>query len=128
MATNALTDKELKFCQQRTRSTLRSQRPRLFAQYKAHRKNLTVPTNVNVPVIMGTPSVGHTLESTMGNWNGSPTAYGAQWKRDGVAIPNAVFAKYLVVSADSGHALTCTVTAITGGGQASVTTAPASVP
>ena len=125
---NALSLKELNFCKGKTRSTLRSQRPRLFALYKAHRKNLTVPTNVNAPVIMGAPAVGHTLESTMGNRNGAPTAYGAQWKRDGAAILNATFAKYLVVSADSGHALTTTVTAFTSGGQASVTSSPATVP
>jgi hypothetical protein len=115
-----LTAKDLKLCQGKTRSTLRSQRPRLFADYKKHLANKTAPTNVNVPVIMGTPQVGHTLECTMGNWNGAPTAYGAQWLRNAAAIPGATFAKYLVVAGDVGHPLTVNVTAYTGGGQATV--------
>jgi hypothetical protein len=116
-----LTAKEMKFCQGKTRSTLRSQRPRLFANYKKHLANKTVPTNVDIPVIMGTPQVGHTLEVTMGNWNGAPTAYGAQWLRNAAVIPGATFAKYLVVAADVGQPLTVKVTAYTGGGQATVT-------
>jgi hypothetical protein len=123
-----LTAKDLKFCQSRTRSTLRSQRPRLFADYKKHKANTATPVNTAVPAILGAPGVGHTLEVTMGLWNGAPTAYGAQWKRDAAAILNATFAKYLQTAADSGHSLTCTVTAFTGGGQASVTSSAVAVP
>lgn len=118
---NALSLKELNFCKGKTRSTLRSQRPRLFALYKSHRKNTTVPTNVDVPVIMGSPLVGHTLECTMGNWNGAPTAYGVQWTRNAAVIPGATFAKYLAVVADIGQPIVARVTAYTGGGQATVT-------
>ena len=115
-----LTAKELNFCKGRTRSTLRSQRPRLFADYKKHRLNTNVPSNVDVPAITGNPQVGHTLQCTMGNWNGTPTAYGAQWLRAAAVIPGATFAKYLVVAADVGKPLACQVTAYTGGGQATV--------
>ena len=121
MTSTALTAKEMRFCQGKTRSTLRSQRPRLYANYKKHLANKTVPTNVDVPVIMGTPQVGHTLECTMGNWNGTPTAYGAQWTRNAAPIAGATFAKYLVVAADVGQPLKVNVTAYTGGGQATVT-------
>ena len=120
--------KELHFAQGKTRGALRAQRPRLVADAKKYKSQSTPPTNVDVPVIMGTPTVGHTLQCTMGNWNGTPVAYGAQWMRDAAPIANATFAKYLVVSADSGHSLTCKVTAFTGGGQASVTSSPAAVP
>lgn len=116
-----MTAKEMNFCKGRTRSTLRSQRPRLFADYKKHVANKTVPTNVNVPVITGNPQVGYTLTCTMGNWNGTPTAYGAQWLRNAAVIPGATFAKYLVTAADVGKPLTVNVTAYTGGGQATVT-------
>jgi hypothetical protein len=116
-----MTAKELTFAKGKTRGALRAQRPRLVADAKKYKAQTVAPTNVDIPVIMGTGTVGHTLETTMGNWNGSPAAYGAQWKRDAAAIPNATFKKYLLVAADSGHSITCTVTAFTGGGQASVT-------
>ena len=119
--------KELHFAQGKTRGVLRAQRPRLVADAKKYKAQSTPPTNVNVPVIMGTGAVGHTLECTMGNWNGSPSAYGAQWLRNAVAIPKATFAKYLIVQADSGKSLTCQVTAFTGGGQASVTSSAVAV-
>ena len=119
--------KELHFAQGKTRGTLRAQRPRLVADAKKYKGQTVAPTNVDVPVIMGTGVVGHTLETTMGNWNGSPAAYGAQWKRDAVAILNATLKKYLLVAADSGHSITCTVTAFTGGGQASVTSSAVAV-
>jgi hypothetical protein len=38
----------------------------------------------------------------MGNWNGTPTAYGAQWMRDGAPIAGATRASYLLTAADSG--------------------------
>ena len=116
-----MTAKELTFAKGKTRSTLRAQRPRLVADAKKYKAQSTPPTNTSVPVIMGTGVVGHTLECTMGLWNGSPVAYGAQWMRDAAPIPKATFAKYLLVAADSGHSITCQVTAFTGGGQASVT-------
>lgn len=119
--------KELHFAQGKTRGALRAQRPRLVADAKKYKAQTIAPTNVDVPAIMGTPTVGHTLEVTMGNWNGTPTAYGAQWKRDAAAILNATFKKYLLVAADSGHSITCTITAFTGGGQASVTSSGVAV-
>ena len=89
--------KELHFAQGKTRGALRAQRPRLVADAKKYKAQTIAPTNVDVPVIMGTPMVGYTLEVTMGNWNGTPTAYGAQWKRNAAVIPNATFKKYLLV-------------------------------
>lgn len=127
MTSVALTAKELRFCQGKTRSTLRSQRPRLYANYKKHVANKTVPTNVDVPAIMGSPLVGHTLETTMGNWNGAPTAYGVQWTRNAAVIPGATFAKYLAVAADVGQPIVARVTAYTGGGQATVASSAVTV-
>ena len=119
--------KELHFAQGKTRGVLRAQRPRLVADAKKYKGQTVAPTNVDVPVILGTPLVGHTLECTMGNWNGSPSAYGAQWRRGATPIAGATFAKYLAVAADVGQSLTCKVTAFTGGGQASVTSAAVTV-
>jgi hypothetical protein len=123
----AMTAKELHWAQGKTRGALRATRPRLVQWAKLYKTQTVAPTNVDVPVITGAPNVGHTLETTMGNWNGSPSAYGAQWKRDGANILNATFAKYLLVTADAGHTLTCTITAFTGGGQANVTTSGVAV-
>jgi hypothetical protein len=119
--------KELTFAKGKTRGTLRAQRPRLVADAKKYKAQTTPPTNVDVPVVTGTPTVGHTLTCTMGNWNGTPVAYGAKWLRDAAVIPGATFAKYLLVAADSGHMLACQVTAFTGGGQASVTSSGTAV-
>ena len=119
--------KELHFAQGKTRGALRAQRPRLVADAKKYKGQTVAPTNVDVPVILGTPLVGHTLECTMGNWNGSPSAYGAQWQRGATPIAGATFAKYLAVAADVGQSLTCKVTAFTGGGQASVTSSAVTV-
>ena len=116
-----MTAKELHFAQGKTRGALRAQRPRLVADAKKYKGQTVAPTNVDVPVLMGTPTVGHTLQCTMGNWNGSPAAYGAQWMRDAAPIANATFAKYVLVAADSGHSIACKVTAFTGGGSANVT-------
>lgn len=110
--------KELHFAQGKTRGALRAQRPRLVADAKKYKSQSTAPTNVDAPFVSGPPNVNHTLTVTMGNWNGEPIAYGAQWQRDTASIPNATFAKYLLVAADSGHSVRCAVTAFTGGGQA----------
>jgi hypothetical protein len=115
-----MTAKELTFAKGKTRGVLRAQRPRLVADAKKYKSQTVAPTNVDAPLVSGTGTVGHTLTSTMGNWNGTPVAYGAQWMRDAVTIPGATFAKYLLVGADSGHSVACQVTAFTGGGQASV--------
>jgi hypothetical protein len=112
--------KELHFAQGKTRGTLRGLRPRLIADAKKYKAQTVAPTNVDAPFVSGAGTVGHTLASTMGNWNGSPAAYGAQWMRDGVPIAGATFAKYLLIAADSGHSVLCRVTAYTGGGSASV--------
>ncbi len=68
------------------------------------------PTNTVAPVVAGTPFVGHTLVLTSaGTWTSSPT-FTYQWKRDGVAIAGQTTTSYVIVEADVGHNLTCTVT------------------
>ena len=122
-----MTAKELHFAQGKTRWTLRAQRPRLVADAKKYKAQTTPPTNINVPAIMGTPTVGFTLTAP---W-AIGTARRLRMARNGSvtarAIPNATFAKYLLVAADSGQSFTCNVTAFTGGGQASVTSSAVAV-
>jgi hypothetical protein len=65
------------------------------------------PTNVDVPYVSQT---GDTLNCTMGNWDGAPTAYAYQWQIDGADIGTDA-ATYVVTAADVGHTATCVVTA-----------------
>lgn len=119
--------KDLAFVQGRTASTLRSQRPRLVADAKLYHSQTQPPTNVDVPHVSGTGTVGHTLHCTMGNWNGEPVAYGAQWLRSGTPVLGATFDDYLLTKADSGHMVACEVTAYTGGGEKAVESVPVAV-
>jgi len=89
------------------------------------------PANTAPPVIGGTPAVGQTLTCSTGSWTGAPTSYEYVWRRNGATI--ATGSTYVVVAADSGAALVCTVVATNGSGSgaassAAVTVADASPP
>ena len=82
----------------------------------------SAPVNTVAPVISGTTTLGSTLSSTTGVWNGNPTpTYGYQWRRNAVNIPSATGSTYVLVSADSGAAITCVVTATNALGSSSAT-------
>jgi surface protein len=82
----------------------------------------SAPANVGAPVISGTTTLGSTLSSTTGAWNGNPTpTYGYQWRRNAVNIPSATASTYVLVSADSAAAITCVVTATNALGSSSAT-------
>jgi hypothetical protein len=68
------------------------------------------PAVVDVPHVAGNGAVGDTLTCTMGNWSGEPTSYGYQWKSDGSA-DLGTGDTYVVTAGDSGHSITCVVTA-----------------
>lgn len=88
-----------------------------------------VPVNTVLPVIItdGSPAIGETLGSFPGVWSGTPT-FAYQWKDDGVAISGATASTYLVVSGDTGDAITLTITATNAAGSASATSAAVSIP
>jgi hypothetical protein len=79
----------------------------------------TAPVNSVAPAITGTAEQGSTLSCSTGTWSGSPTGYAYQWKRGGVAISGATSSTYLIVSADVGVSIKCTVTATNVAGSAS---------
>lgn len=79
------------------------------------------PTNSVAPVISGTATEGQLLSATNGTWTNSPTSYTYVWKRNGGAISGAINSTYTLVAGDVGANITCTVTAINGGGSASST-------
>jgi hypothetical protein len=78
------------------------------------------PVNVDVPYAS---QAGATLNCTMGNWTGEPTAYAYQWFVDGVAREGASSATYAVQPDVVGHSAACVVTATNANGD---TTAPMS--
>jgi hypothetical protein len=77
------------------------------------------PVNTAAPAITGTAQEGQTLTCSTGTWTGTPTiAYSYQWKRNGSNIGSATNSTYLLVSADVGQSIKCTVTATNGAGSA----------
>jgi hypothetical protein len=76
-----------------------------------------VPVNTVAPVV--TPSsanVGDALSTTTGSWTNTPTSYTYQWQRAGVDIAAATASTYTTVTADSGLAVLCNVTAVNAAG------------
>jgi hypothetical protein len=86
----------------------------------------TAPTNVSVPTLFGgTATVGQTLQSTTGTWNGYPTpTYGYQWVRGAATNVGTNSPSYQLVDADLGSTIKCTVTATNSAGSAIATSAP----
>lgn len=80
------------------------------------------------PTISGSATVGSTLTVSNGSWSTTPDSYAYQWKRAGTAISGATSATYVVVSADLGQQITCTVTASKTGYTGSAATSSAVTP
>ena len=80
-------------------------------------QTFTAPVNTVAPTITGTAQEGQTLTCSTGTWTGNPTpTYAYQWKRNNVNIGSATNSTYLLVSADVGQSIKCTVTATNGVG------------
>jgi hypothetical protein len=88
--------------------------------------NLTpvAPTNYSLPVVSGTTTVGQTLSSTTGGWNGYPApTYAYQWVRGVSNIGGATSATYSLVDADYSNTIKVIVTATNSAGSANATSA-----
>jgi hypothetical protein len=83
---------------------------------------LGLPANTAVPTISGEDLVGKTLTCGHGSWTNSPTGYNYQWYRDGNLISGATESKYVAQAADSGHTVTCEVTASNAAGESAPAT------
>ena len=70
------------------------------------------PVNVDVPYVEQSDD---SLHCTMGNWQGTPTAYHYQWARDGQEIGEDS-AVYGISESDVGRSFHCTVTATNAAG------------
>jgi hypothetical protein len=101
----------------------------------------TAPNNTALPTVSGTTTVGQTLTTTNGSWNGNPTSYAYQWQdcdstgANCTNISGAVSGSYTLVGGDVGHTIRAVVTATNSGGSTSATslqtaviTAPAPSP
>jgi hypothetical protein len=74
------------------------------------------PANTVLPFISGTAAVGGVLTCTTGTWTGTtPITYAYQWKSDGANVGTNQNT-YTAVSGDTGHAITCVVSATNAGG------------
>lgn len=84
------------------------------------RSGPTGPVNTVAPAITGTAQEGRTLTCSTGTWTGiTPITYAYQWKRNNVNIGSATNSTYLLVAADVGQNIKCTVTATNVTGSAS---------
>jgi hypothetical protein len=112
----AITSSDLAFMQAHPLPTVRALKPRLTQPKQNALKNPV--SNTVAPVVSGTGTVGQILTTTNGTWVNAST-YAYQWLRDGVAIVGATASTYVLVAADSTHAVSCRVTATNAGGSAS---------
>ena len=78
------------------------------------------PVNSTLPVISGTTTLGSVLTTTNGTWTNSPISYTYQWKRGATNIGTNT-TTYTLVTADSGAAITCVVTATNASGSTPAT-------
>jgi len=86
--------------------------------------NLTpiAPSNYALPVVSGNTTVGQTLSSTTGGWNGYPApTYAYQWVRGVSNIGGATSATYPLVDADYNNTIKVIVTATNSAGSANAT-------
>lgn len=71
-----------------------------------------IPVNIVAPELTGTAIYDETLNTFFGTWTGVPTiTYTYQWQRNAVNISGATSSTYRLVSADTGTAIRCVVTA-----------------
>lgn len=83
------------------------------------------PTNVSVPVITGTASVGEVLSASDGTWSSLDpgVTYAYQWKDDDVDISGATESTYTLTASESGGVITVEVTATNSFGDTAATSA-----
>jgi hypothetical protein len=90
------------------------------------------PANLAPPQVRGVPVPGHVLICEKGTWTGLPApTYAYLWVRDqGIAGEEAIGSSeiHTVAAADTGHLLSCQVTASNSEGSASRASAPVVVP
>jgi GH25 family lysozyme M1 (1,4-beta-N-acetylmuramidase) len=108
-----------------TTATKKASTPATVAVSPAGTPPIARPTNIHVPVIVGTLQVGQQIASSTGGWTGSPTKFAYRWQRcdsNGlhcVQIAKAIHGTYTTTPDDLGSTLEIAVTATGAGGSAS---------
>ncbi|KQO97561.1 excalibur calcium-binding domain-containing protein [Leifsonia sp. Leaf264] len=74
-----------------------------------------VLTSTPIPTVSGTGLVGQVLTGRAGSWAPAGIAFSYQWKRNGVAIPQATALTYKLTPGDGGTSVTFVVTGSKGG-------------
>ena len=72
-------------------------------------------TAAPVPTLAGKVQVSRTLTLTTGSWAPAPVGLTIAWLRDGVPIPGATKATYVVAEADAAHGISARVTGAKSG-------------
>lgn len=78
------------------------------------------PVNTSAPTLTGTPAPGQTLTCSTGVWANNPSGYAYAWLRDGSPVSGQYASTYVVQTGDSGHSISCQVTASNVGGEYTV--------
>ena len=90
---------------------------------------LSAPVNTDLPTVDGTSQEGESLTATQGDWSGSPSSFGYQWRKCDLSgnacssIGGATTSSYLVQTSDVGATLRIRVTATNAGGSNTATSA-----
>lgn len=84
----------------------------------------SLPENITLPFITGTPAEGSTLTVSNGGWL-DVNSFTYQWKKGGVVISGATSKTYTATTADHSGVLTCVVTGHNDAGTASATSVAA---
>jgi hypothetical protein len=85
-------------------------------------------TVAGAPLVEGIVAVGGVVTAQVGAWGPGEVALTFAWLRDGVAIPGAVGATYVLTPADAGHSITVRVSGSAPGFEAEVATSAAFSP
>jgi hypothetical protein len=91
------------------------------------------PQATSPPVITGTPTVGQTLSSTNGNWNGTkPITFTVKWQRCNSAVTSCTDLgqtgpSYRLVNADAGNRIRTKVTASNSDGKSTALSVPTGI-
>lgn len=84
------------------------------------------PVNTVPPAVSGDATVGATLTCAPGTWDTGTITF--QWRRDGIAIPGATSATYVLTAQDAGTTVDCLVTATNADGSTDMATGGVTVP
>ena len=89
-----------------------------FTEFNSNRVGVVSfkPVNTQGPVILGVPKVGQRVTCGSGGWTNNPAAFTYQWLLDGTPISGETNQSHDVQANESGHQLTCQVTASNGSG------------